>query len=131
LDTNALSALVKPQEPRVELWFSNELSNCFTSVIVIGEIERGIRAMQVRRRNRYLDWLSDLEHDFSDKVLPISRRTVSEWSKLCQRLKMLGKQMQVLDSLIAATAIEHRLTIVTHDEGFKSRGLKVFDPFQV
>ena len=129
LDTNILSSGAQgaADSPIVRWVFEHRLE-CFTSSIVFAEIQDGILRLSRHRRERYLHWFADLRHSMEGRILSFSVVTAQAWALLRQRLRKLGKEMSLADSLIAATALEHDLTIVTTDSGFEDRGLKVYNP---
>lgn len=117
IDTCAISELVssKPDE-NVVSWFENApQEGLYLSVLSLGEIRKGVEKMSNgRRRNRVLSWL---EHDlplwFGKRVLPIDNHVADEWGRL---LSKAGRTLPAIDSLIAATSLYHRLTVVTRNE---------------
>jgi predicted nucleic acid-binding protein len=99
----------------------------FVSVITIGELENG--ADRVRRRDpafaAALDgWIAGLIADFADNLLPVSLPVARRWG----RLTALGRSDT--DVLLAATAVEHSLTVATRNtRHFTELGVPVYDPF--
>lgn len=116
LDTNVISELRKgPRaDPAVTRWFSG-LSDeeIFLSVLVVGEIRRGIE--RIRRRDapsaRALDaWLRRLFGAYGERVLPIDREIAEEWGRM-----NAPRPLPVVDGLLAATARVHGLTLATRN----------------
>lgn len=116
LDTNIVSELRKRHRmnPGLEAWWAeNQSSQLWLSVLVLGEVRRGVELL--RRRDKggaevLDDWLGGLVSEFSDRVLPIDERVVDVWGRLG-----VSDPVPVIDGLLAATAIVHDLTLVTRN----------------
>ena len=135
LDTNIISELVKPQpEPNVTGWVENtDESLLYLSVLTLGEIRRGIAALpQSRRRVNLEAWLDkDLRARFEGRILVIDQEVADRWGLLTAAARNSGIVLPVIDGLLAATALEHNLTLVTRDTGqIPSMGVEVFDPWE-
>ncbi len=118
LDTCLLSELVKQSpDPAVLQWMSERQdSELFISAITMGELHRGIAKLQAsRRRNELSTWVQQLEAGFQKRVLPFTRETANYWAQMCAKAEASGQPMASLDSLIAATALEHGLALVTRN----------------
>ena len=131
VDTCALSELVKPKSSHsVCDWFdATPPDTLFVSVLTLGEIRKGVEKLRGgRRRAQIATWLeTDLPAWFEDRVLPIDARVADEWGRLAARL---SKPIPAIDSLIAATALRHRLTIVTRNESdFATTGVDILNPW--
>lgn len=131
LDTNIVSELRKREraDAAVRRWFATvEDLDLFISVLVVGEIARGIELL--RRRDvdgaRALDrWLSGLERRYDDRILPITVEICRLWGRLS-----LDRPLAPIDGLMAATAIQHGLTLVTRNVGDVERsGVSLLNPF--
>lgn len=130
VDTDVLSALAKRRRhANVETWIgSQRTSDLFISVISIGEIERGI-ASQRRRDANFADmltiWLDQLLAVYGDRVIPFDLASARRWGQLSAALGHHGADLQ-----IAATALEHGLTVVTRNvSDFEPTSVPVLDPF--
>ena len=89
----------------------NEL---FLSSISIGEIVRGIELLAVGRKKDTLSaWLGHLEADFGSHILPVTTETAQIWGQLTAQARRRGRPVPACDGLIAATAIQHGLQLVT------------------
>jgi predicted nucleic acid-binding protein len=131
VDTNVLSELRKGDRCHdgVRAWFDGvEDADLFTSVLVIGEIRRGIELL--RRRDiasaTTLDhWLARLTETYAERILAIDSRIAERWGTL-----NVPNPMPTVDGLLAATALEHGLTLVTRNtRHVASLGVPVIDPF--
>ncbi len=132
VDTNVLSELRKGQrcDPNVFRWFSTVPDeDVFLSVLVIGEIRRGIE--RIRRRDarsaRTLDtWLRRLLADHRDRVLWVDEAIAEEWGRLS-----VPDPMPVVDGLMAATARVRGLTLATRNVKDVARtGVPCVNPFE-
>ena len=132
IDTCALSELRRPKpDENVIRWFEETAQNgLYLSVLTLGEIRKGVESLKdIRRRDKIMNWL---EHElpiwFEDRILPIDAGVADEWGHL---LAKAGRSIPAIDSLIAATALHHRLTIVTRNvSDFNYADLNVFNPWQ-
>lgn len=131
LDTNVLSELRKGvrADPHVRAWLAKvDDSSLFSSVLVVGEIRRGIETL--RRRDavsaRALDrWLARLETAYADRLLPIDRAVAEEWGRLDAAFGL-----PAVDGLLVATARVHELVLVTRNTKDVLRtGIELLNPF--
>ena len=130
LDTNILSELRKGERANSGLraWFAGAADeSIFTSVLVIGEIRRGVES--IRRRDpgaaEVLEqWLLGLTAGFADRILAVDRPVAERWGKL-----NVPDPLPTVDALLAATALEHDLVLVTRNVRDVDRtGVRVLDP---
>jgi predicted nucleic acid-binding protein len=134
LDTCVISELVARQpEPGVVQWVDNvDEEKLFLSAITIGEIKEGIEKLPDTERRRVLEeWLrDDLLFRFKDRVLPIDTDVMLIWGKLAAGLERRGRAMPAIDSLLAATALNHGLSLVTRNEAdFVHSGANLVNPW--
>lgn len=134
LDTCVVSELVAkiPNPNVVEFVDAIEVDDIFLSAITIGEISRGIEKLPESKRKQELQrWLKeDLLVRFDDKVLPLDTDILIQWGILSARLEGIGITLPSMDSLIAATALTHNLTLITRNEGdFKNTGIEIVNPW--
>lgn len=135
LDTCVLSEFTKPKpEKRVVAWLSEQdLEALSLSAVTVGEIQRGISLLPASNRRTTLEArLSEqLVSQFAGRVLSLDAETFVTWGGLMARLRQEGRTMGVFDSLIAATALQHRLTIVTRNtRDFQHAPASLFDPWE-
>ena len=135
LDTCVISELVaKEPDPGVVKWIDSvDEERLFLSSITIGEIKKGIEKLIASDRRMVLaEWLEDeLLIRFKDKVLPIDTAVMLVWGKLVADLEKQGKPMPAIDSLLAATALQGSLTLVTRNEDdFAHCGTAVVNPWE-
>ena len=112
IDTNVISELRRRKpEPRLVHWFEQRPSGkLYLSVLTLGEIRRGVEKLQQGERQRTLRiWLEqELPTFFAGRVLPIDGAVAHRWAQLMAKL---GRPLPAIDSLLAATALEHNLVL--------------------
>lgn len=134
LDTCALSELVKPApDTGVLEWFARQDELSLTlSPLSLGELKRGIEKLATGKRKAFLQkWLAEnVRQRFGDRVLPVTAEVGERWGELQAQLERKGKPMPVIDGLIAATALHHRLTVVTRNiRDMEASGVPLFNPW--
>ncbi|SNS30001.1 hypothetical protein/tRNA(fMet)-specific endonuclease VapC [Granulicella rosea] len=134
LDTNIPSELIRIQpEPRVMRWvYGQEEALLFLSAMSIGELRRGFVTLAPgRRRTQLENWLEGtLLQRFQGRILPVDHIVANRWGVLDGQAQLAGKPMSTADGLIAATALEHGLTLVTRNmKDFVGRGLTLLNPW--
>jgi predicted nucleic acid-binding protein len=131
LDTCVLSELRKPKaNPGVTAWMAGlRPEEAFLSVLTLGEIRRGIELRRAKDQAaaRALErWLLGLEAHYADRILPMTAVIADRWGRLSP-----NQPLPMTDGLIAATALEHKLTVVTRNtEDFARSGVSLLDPFE-
>ena len=130
VDANVLSEATKPApEPKVLEWLRANEAELAVDPIILGEIRFGIDRMPPGQRRKRLElWLAEGVENLV--CLPIDAATGICWAQLLARLRASGRAMPFKDSLIAATALAHGLTVATRNTNdFQQAGVKVLDPF--
>jgi toxin FitB len=132
IDTSIISEVRKGRrcDPHVAAWYREVRDDeLFLSVLLIGEIRQGIERLRPRnsRRAHALEqWLEALLQLFRDRVLPIDERVAQHWGRLNAR-----DTLPVIDSLLAATAEAHGLTLVTRNvKDIERSGVRCVNPFE-
>ena len=132
IDTNIVSELRKGErmDPNVRRWFESvEAHEIYLSVLVIGEIRRGIELL--RRRDvtvaeRLETWLCAVQDEGGDHILPITSEIADYWGRLG-----IPDPVSVIDGLLAASALHHNLTLVTRNvRDFARTGVTIINPFE-
>jgi len=132
LDANILSELRKPRpSPKVLTWLSQNASACGLSVLTIGEIVKGANIMPAGTKRMGLkSWIGELEAEFAGRLLPLGIEEMRVWGHLYGREQTAGRMLPLFDSLLAASALTHDLTLVTRNApDFAETGVTVLDPF--
>ena len=130
LDTNVLSEVTRPQpSPKVEAWLRAEGNEAAIDPIVLGELRYGILILpRGARRTRLENWFDAGARRLN--CLPWDSETGIKWATLLARLRSKGLAMPLRDSMIAATAMEHQLTVVTRNvRDFAHAGVPLLNPF--
>ena len=135
IDTTVVSELVKkaPDE-RVMNWLDDQdEDSLYLSVLTLGELEKGISKLRASsRRDRLRTWLTrDLTARFADRLLPVDARVAARWGTLTGDAEKRGEPLPVIDSFIAATALEHGFHVVTRNvSDFERCGVICVDPWE-
>ena len=135
LDTCVISEIIK-QRPSVKVtkWIKKEdEANFFISVLTIGELHKGIEKLtESQRKEKLHNWVeNDLKERFLNKIIGIDMQVAIIWGKIQGMTERIGKPMQAIDSLIAATGITHHLTVVTRNTSdMKESGVVLFNPWE-
>ena len=135
LDTTVPSELVRPKpEPRVDSWVAvQNLDALFISAVSFGEFRKGIVLRLPGKRKTELEvWLeTDLSLLFSGRILTVTRTIAERWGVLEAQRQLAGRPLNVPDGMIAATALEHGLTIVTRNvKDFADLGVVLLNPWE-
>lgn len=134
LDTNIISELVRPRpEPRVTAWIESTDENLlYLSVLTLGEIRKSISSLpDVARRTAIERWLeNDLVFRFSGRILPIDLAVADRWGRISGTAAARKSPLPVIDGLLAATALQHELTLVSRDTRHAAQtGVTAFNPW--
>ena len=133
LDTNVLSELRrKTPDAGVSTWFAQRpASSLYLSVLTLGELRKGIEGVrESARRLALTDWVqSELSMFFLGRILDVDAQVADRWGKL---VASAGRPVPAIDSLLAATALVHGLSMVTRNaKDFASLGLEVINPWKL
>jgi predicted nucleic acid-binding protein len=130
VDANILSEPTKPRpDPNVVAWLKANQDDFVVDAVVLGEIAVGIFVLAHGRRRALLERWFEAVTDRID-CLAWDAAVSLRWGQLVADLKRKGKTLPVLDSMIAATALVHGLTVATHNvRDFRTAGVSVVDPF--
>jgi predicted nucleic acid-binding protein len=130
VDANVLSEPTRPApDSRVVEWLRRNERDIAVDPVILGEVRFGILLLQKGRRR------ASLERWFDAGVqrlhcLPWEAETGLRWAELLASLRTAGRAMPIKDSLIAATALVHGLTVATRNRSdFEKAGVKIVDPF--
>jgi predicted nucleic acid-binding protein len=130
LDTNVVSETRKsrPDAGVIAFLSAAGAEGLFLSVLTLGELRKGVA---LKRRTDPLAaselgaWVEGIETNFADRILPIDSSTALRWGELSA-----GRSLPVIDMLIAATALNRDLTLVTRNiRDFESSGALLLDPW--
>jgi toxin FitB len=130
VDTNVLSEPTRPNpDAGVLEWLREHEQELYISVITAGELQRGVALYPQSRKRRSLEqWLDQLLAAFEGRILLVDKAIAREWGHYYAAQQKRGRKPQSLDSLVAATAKVHQLTIVSRNaEDFPE--LSVLNPW--
>ena len=129
VDANVLSEAARPSpDPRVVDWLTRAERQLVVAPIILGELRFGILLLpRGQRRSRLERWLG--EGAARLHCVAWDADTGLRWARLLAELRTAGKAMPIKDSLIAATALAHDLTIATLNlRDFTAAGVQLIDP---
>jgi predicted nucleic acid-binding protein len=135
LDTCVLSEYVKKKpNQQVIQWLDRQNEDrLFISILTIAELRKGIIKIQNShplRHQKLKNWLEKIEQRFGERILPLNKEILDSWAKTCGESEAMGKKLAIMDSLIAATASEHNLIIVTRNIiDFQFSSIQLFNPW--
>jgi predicted nucleic acid-binding protein len=131
LDTNVVSELRKGAraDAGVRAWFDEHTTDqLWLSVLVVGELRRGVELLRRRDKRagkRLSDWLATITTEYEDHIIPITTEVCERWALL-----NVPDPVPVIDGLLAATALERDLTLVTRNTVDVERtGVALVNPF--
>jgi predicted nucleic acid-binding protein len=136
LDTNVVAALINPNgAPRVKSWAAAQPEHrMFLSVLTLGEYDKGIHnlAADLPERSRYIAARDALESRFARRIVSVDDAIVRRWGAISGATKrQTGHSPSVIDTLLAATAMEHDLFLVTRNtKDVQHSGAAIFNPWE-
>lgn len=135
LDTCYLSEFIKKQPSQKVVYWSEQQQEhtLYISVLTLGEIQQGITQMIRSKRKTALEkWLDEaLLPRFEGRILDISRDVAITWGQVQGEARRQGGPLAMIDSLIAATALTHNLTIATRNvANMQGSGVKSVNPWE-
>jgi len=134
LDTNIISELRRPRPDRKVVSFvaGSPLESIYISTVTFAELRFGIELLEDAKRRAELNaWLQNsVRPMFSERVLPISEDVMLKWRLLVEAGRKEGHTFSQPDLIIAATALQHGLTVVSRDTAeYRRAGTPVLNPW--
>jgi toxin FitB len=134
IDTNIPSELTRPKpDLRVSNWVeAQDNASLHLSVVSVGELRKGFALLPPSKRRLQLEeWFEQyLLPLFADRILPVTQSVSNRWGVLGAECQLRGTPLGTADGMIAATAIEHDLTIVTRNaKDFAGLGVVLLNPW--
>lgn len=135
LDTNVVAALINPHgAPSVKAWAAGQDEETFfISILTLGEYDKGIHNLPDDHadRPRFIAARDALAERFGDRVLSLGDDVVRRWGRISGEIKRESRHAPpVIDTMLAATAHEHDLYLVTRNvKDARPSGAAVFDPW--
>ena len=136
VDTNVLSEFNRRGQPdaRVKKWLdSTPADSLYASIVTFGEIRLGIELLQASKRREQLEqWLEhDLHVWFEGRLLAIDEPIINQWALLIAHRELQGRPLDILDGLLAATALCHNLAVATRNvKDFADLGVELINPWE-
>lgn len=130
VDANVLSEATQSRpDPRVIEWLARNETDLAVDPVILGEIRFGVLLLPRGRRRCALErWFDDVARRIH--CIPWDAKAGLRWAELLAHLRDIGKPMPIKDSLIAATALTHGLSLATRNRrDFEASGVKLVDPF--
>lgn len=133
LDTNAVSEWVKPR-PNLGLvrWLDEvDEDRTFLSALTLGELRKIVERLPAGpKRERLTGWLvDDLMDRFAGRILAVDATVAHAWGQMLARAESAGRSVPGIDGLIAATALAHRLDVVTRNAAHFDGVVDVINPW--
>ena len=134
VDTNVPSELTHehPDAHVVAFLRNAGKESLFLSVMTLGEICKGIDMLPAsQKRDALQEWLVvDVRSWYAGRILPVTESIAERWGHLAATAKQRGIAFKVVDAVIAATALEHDLTLVTRNvKDFAGLGVFLLNPW--
>ena len=135
LDTNVPSELTYPRPaPRVQQWLEDmEDKQLFLSVISLAEICKGIAKLPESKKRTQPTGVVGFDPApwFAGRILPVTEPSAERMGRWAGEGEIRGRTIKIADGLIAATALEHDLTLATRDvRDFAAFGVAIFNPWE-
>lgn len=130
VDANVLSEANRPEPNRQVIhWLRDNEQRLFVDSIVVAELLFGIRLLPPSRKRAKLEiWFETTVEKI--QCLSWDAAVGKRWAILFADLKRKGASIPLFDSMVAATALTHDLTVATHNtRDFRIAGVKLVDPF--
>ena len=84
-----------------------------------------------KRRRELESWIEQVEQEYGNRLLLLDWQIMRIWGRLHAEHRVAGRTREFADSLLAATALAHDLTVVTRNTAdFAGTGVTVFNPFE-
>ena len=117
LDTNVISEPSKPApNPKLVQWLADHDAELLISVLTLGEIVKGIELMSAGKRRRQMEkWFEEIEEWATGRVVPVDAEVMRAWGTYYAKQMKRGRGLDVMDSLLAATALAHGLSIASRN----------------
>lgn len=135
VDTCVISELFTSRpHPAVDAWVARQIpEDLFYSVLTLGEIRKGIaRLPEGEKKHQLEDRFFEMRQDLDLQILPLDQAELLRWGWMCGLAEKKKRgTLPVMDSLLAATALEHGLVVATRNvKDFERCGVGVVNPWE-
>lgn len=135
VDTNVISEILRAAPDANVVRWSQQLTkqDLFLSVISMGELRKGLTILPPSARRTQLE--KSIEEQipvwFARRLLPVTQSIAERWGVLDGQRQLAGRPLNVPDGQIAATALEHGLTVATRNvKDFEGLGVSILNPWE-
>jgi predicted nucleic acid-binding protein len=131
VDANVLCEATRRQPSgNVLAWLERHDAALHISTLTLAEILKGIHLLAPGKKRRQLEqWFEELVASFEGRVLPVDEAVARTWAEFYARQQQQGRLLSSFDSLLAATAIAHELTIATRNTADFPKEVSVVNPW--
>ncbi|MEE9356011.1 MAG: PIN domain-containing protein [Methylococcaceae bacterium] len=131
LDTNVISELVKPAPDKNVVEFLSTMDSAWISIISLHELTYGLGLLLKGKRRTELDEkLQELLSEYSDWIIPVNQSEANQAALFRVQAKNQGRVIHLADALIAGTAKDHDLSVVTRNvDDFLGIDVEVVNPW--
>lgn len=134
VDTNVISEILRPApDAHVAAWSQRTARpTLFLSVVSMGELRKGVTILPASARRTQLEKSIEAQvpHWFEGRILPVTQAVAERWGELDGTRQLAGRPLNAPDGMIAATALEHDLTMVTRNvKDFAGLGVDLINPW--
>jgi predicted nucleic acid-binding protein len=132
VDTNVLSESSKTKpDAKVIAWLGQHDAQLHLSALSLGELLMGIHLMvRGKRRQQIEHWYQRIERWSAGRILAIDSAVMHTWAPFHAKHQKAGRKLPAMDSLVAATALHHQLTLVTRNTGDFPEDVPVLNPWK-
>jgi predicted nucleic acid-binding protein len=132
VDANVLSEATRRQpDAKVLSWLERYDAELHVSTLTLAEIVKGIHLLAHGKKRRDLEaWFEELVASFADRILPVDESVARAWGAFYAKHQRRGRLLSSFDSLLAATAFVHELTLATRDTDDFPDDVSVINPWQ-
>lgn len=136
LDTNVIAEIISPGGSlRIKQWVAGQAEpTLYLSILTIAEYDKGIANLPDPdpRRARFMVTRDSLAGRFADRLLPMSDEIVRRWGEISGTVRRdTGHAPPVIDTMLAATALEHDLYLATRNvRDVQHSGAALFNPWE-
>lgn len=134
LDTCVISEMLRPApSPKVSAWMDSlPEEQVYIPSLVIGELEKGTELLPAGDKRAALRlWLEQLRRRFKGRILPFDEETAVVWGSVTARCRKSDRILPVIDSMLAATALQHSAVLTTRNTAdYQDTGVEVVNPWE-